>query len=273
MPLADKKTIRVLLIEDNPADARLVTIALEESHRAEFKVKAVSRLDAALDHLRHDNFDVVVLDLSLPDCPSDETLTRVTSAATQIPIVVLTGMDDESFAREIVKRGAQDYLVKGEFEPRLLGRALAYAIERKNAEEVIAHARDAALEAAGLKSAFLANMSHEIRMQMNAIIGTMRMLMDTALDRDQCEFAELVWSSAHSLLRIINDILDFSKVSAGKLQLEEIDFNPTETLESVIGLFSEQVQRAGIELATYVDSAVPGICAAIRSACGRCWSI
>ena len=255
MPLPENKPIRVLLIEDNPADAQLVTIALEESHRAEFKVKAVSRLDAALDHLRHDNFDVVVLDLSLPDCPCDETLTRVTTAAARMPIVVLTGMDDESFAREIVKRGAQDYLVKGQFEPRLLSRALAYAIERKNAEEGIAHARDAALETASVKSAFLANMSHEIRTPMNAIIGTMRMLMDTTLDRDQREFAEMVWSSAHSLLRIINDVLDFSKVSAGKLRLEEIDFSPTETLESVIGLFSEQVQRA--ELAMFVDPAVP----------------
>ncbi|MHB8384223.1 MAG: response regulator [Candidatus Binataceae bacterium] len=257
MPLPDNQAIRVLLIEDNPADARLVRTALEESHRARFDVKAVSRLDAALDHLRQDKFDVVVLDLSLPDCPRDETLTRITTAAARVPIVVLTGMDDESFAREIVKRGAQDYLVKGEFEPRLLSRALAYAIERKNTEEDLARARDAAQEAVGLRSAFLANMSHEIRTPMNAIIGTMRMLMDTALDPEQREFAGVVWSSAHSLLNIVNDILDFSKVSAGKLHLHEAQFSPTENLERVAELFSAQVQKLGIGFATFVDDAVP----------------
>ena len=249
--------IRVLLIEDNPADARLVTVALAESPGARFVVKSAARLSAGLDYLRHDQFDVVLLDLSLPDCPREQTVTRVTTAAARLPIVVLTGLDDERLGREIVKLGAQDYLVKGQFDGRLLNRALFYAIERKRSEEKIAGARDEALEAVGLKSAFLANMSHEIRTPMNAIIGMTRMLLDTALNSDQREFAEVVWSSAHSLLAIINDILDFSKASSGKLRLEEIDFCPAETLEGVIALFAEQIQRAGIELATFVDHAVP----------------
>ncbi len=249
--------IRVLLIEDNPADARLVAVALAESSGARFQMKTAARLSAGLDYLRHDQFDVVLLDLSLPDCPREETIARVSAAAARLPIVVMTGLDDERLSREIVKQGAQDYLVKGRFDGQWLTRALFYAIERKRAHEEIARARDAALEAVGLKSAFLANMSHEIRTPMNAIIGMTRMLLDTRLNPDQREFAEVVWSSAHSLLGIINDVLDFSKVSAGKLRLEEIDFSPTETLEGAIELFAEQVQRSRIELASFVDAAVP----------------
>ncbi|MGB6554026.1 MAG: response regulator [Candidatus Binataceae bacterium] len=249
--------IRVLLIEDNPADVPQVINALTEGSEARFAVTVAARLDAALERLRDDHFDLVILDATLPDCPAEQALARIASTAPRLPIVVLSALDDECLRRESIKLGAQDYIVKPQLGRRRLVRSALNAIERKHLEAEIVRARDDALEAVSMKSAFLANMSHEIRTPMNAIVGMTRMLLDTSLNSDQREFGEVVWSSAHSLLRIINDILDFSKVSAGKLRLEEIDFSPTETLESVIGLFAEQVQRAEIELATFVDSAVP----------------
>lgn len=249
--------IHVLLVEDNPADMRLVTEALADSRGARFAVTIVSQLDAALECLRDGHFDLAILDLTRPDCSAEDAVARLNDAAARLPIMVLSETEDERLSRELIKRGAQDCLVKRPLDRRLLVRSILSAIERKRIEAEIVGARDEALEAVAMKSAFLANMSHEIRTPMNAIVGMTRMLLDTSLDSDQREFGEVVWSSAHSLLRIINDILDFSKVSAGKLRLEEIDFNATETLESVIGLFGEQVQRSEIELATFVDSAVP----------------
>ena len=249
--------IHVLLIEGTPADVRTVTDALAGSPGVRFEVTTAARLDAALEGLRDDHFDLVILDTAFPGSPVADAVARVAGAAAGLPIVVLSELDDEDLRCEIIKRGAQDYLIKRPLDQRLLVRSLLNALERKHIEAEIVRARDDALEAVSMKSAFLANMSHEIRTPMNAIVGMTRMLLDTSLNSDQREFSEVVWSSAHSLLRIINDILDFSKVSAGKLRLEEIDFSPTETLESVIGLFSEQVQRAEIELATFIDSAVP----------------
>ena len=249
--------IHVLLIEGDPADVRTVTDALAGSPGVRFEVTTAARPDAALECLRDDHFDLVILDTAFPGSPVADAVARVAGAAAGLPIVVLSELDDEHLRREIIKRGAQDYLIKRPLDQRLLVRSLLNALERKHIEAEIVRARDDALEAVSMKSAFLANMSHEIRTPMNAIVGMTRMLLDTSLNSDQREFSEVVWSSAHSLLRIINDILDFSKVSAGKLRLEEIDFSPTETLESVIGLFSEQVQRAEIELATFIDSAVP----------------
>ncbi|HWN57657.1 MAG TPA: response regulator [Methylomirabilota bacterium] len=249
--------IKVLLVEDNPGDARLVRLALATSRAVRFEVRLVASMTEALKVIATDSFDIVLLDLSLPDCPSRETVDRVSAATARTPIVVLTGLDDEDYSRELVKFGAQDYLVKGQFDNRLLARSLTYAIERKRIEHELATARDGALEASKLKSAFLATMSHEIRTPMNAITGMTEMLLGTELDAEQREFASTVLSSGLSLLAIINDILDFSKVSSSKLTLRESEFRPTAEIESVIGLFADRVQGPELRLESLIDGDMP----------------
>jgi two-component system, cell cycle sensor histidine kinase and response regulator CckA len=129
--------IRVLLVEDNPGDARLFTELVRDAGAGQWNLVQVDRLSAALDRLRCDMFDVMLLDLSLPDADGLETLIRAHAEAPKIPIVVLTGRDDEALAVRTVRAGAQDYLVKGRLDGDLLVRSIRYATERGRAVEAL----------------------------------------------------------------------------------------------------------------------------------------
>ncbi|MCK4821217.1 PAS domain S-box protein, partial [bacterium] len=128
------KPIKVLLIEDNPGDARLIQELLSETNMAYFQVEVAKRLSDGLEALSERRFDVVLLDLSLPDSSGLNTLVKVHSQAQKVAIIVLTGLSDEALAVEAMRKGAQDYLVKGQIDGNLLYRAIRHAIERKRVE-------------------------------------------------------------------------------------------------------------------------------------------
>jgi diguanylate cyclase (GGDEF)-like protein len=125
----------VLLIEDNPGDARLIQEMLAEEPAAPFEVVCVGRLASGLEALAAGKARVVLLDLSLPDSHGLETFAKVYAHSPKIPIIVLTGNDDQELALSAVKTGAQDYLVKGKIDRQLLQRAMQYSIERKRYQE------------------------------------------------------------------------------------------------------------------------------------------
>jgi ribosomal protein L31 len=127
--------IRLLVVEDNPADALLLKHALSEAGAASFHVTQVEQMADAERCLAGGDFDAILLDLSLPDSRGVETVRRANVMAPQLPIVVMTGLDDEATALEAVRTGAQDFLIKGNGDGRLLARAIRYAMERKQTEQ------------------------------------------------------------------------------------------------------------------------------------------
>jgi PAS domain S-box-containing protein len=129
--------------------------------------------------------------------------------------------------------------------------------ERKRLERELLRTRDAALEAARLKSEFTTNISHEIRTPLNAIVGMTGLLLDTGLSPDQREMLESVRTSSDALLSLVNDVLDFSKLLAGKLEFENIDFDLRETVEAALEMFAAAARVKGIELAVRIDAGVP----------------
>jgi PAS domain S-box-containing protein len=146
-----EKPIRVLLIEDNPGDVRLIRELLAEAGPALFEVTSVARLSAGLELLAERGADVLLLDLALPDCQGLDTFAKAHAQAPEVPIIVLTGLDDEARALRAVRDGAQDFLVKGRVDAAALARAVQYGLERKRIEDRLRESE--ARKAAFLESA------------------------------------------------------------------------------------------------------------------------
>jgi PAS domain S-box-containing protein/putative nucleotidyltransferase with HDIG domain len=130
-----QKQYCILLIEDNPGDAGLIEAYLEEANGTPFQLEVTERLGSGMQRLERGGIDLVLLDLNLPDSTGFDTFTQVYLKFPQVPIIILSGNNEESLALAAVSHGAQDYLEKGIYDGGLLIREICYAIERKRSEE------------------------------------------------------------------------------------------------------------------------------------------
>lgn len=167
--------LRILLVEDNPADARLLRETVAELPGLHCEVGHADRLSEAVTLIRAAPFDLVLLDLSLPDSTGLDTVRAIHLEAGLTPIVVLTGTDDETLGVASVREGAQDYLVKGQADTKMLARSIRYAIERARIEQELVRYRDHLEELVAQRTA--------------ALETTNRILQEQMLERAQAEQA------------------------------------------------------------------------------------
>jgi len=282
----DKTTIKLLLIEDNPLDAKLFQKLLDRSSRVSYKVEFAGTLETGLEILKEtDEIDAVVIDLNLPDSKGLDTFRAVRINHPNLPLIVLTAEDDDRTALQAVQAGAQDYIVKGDLSPLFLGRAIRYAIERQSSEskihqlnqdlekrildlaaankrlDALSHtlslARDQAVQAAAYKSEFVAKMSHEIRTPIAAVLGTIDLLKTTPLNEEQKDLADIINASAESLLNSVTDVLDYSKLESGQIELDIKDFSPVRLLEGTADLVLPAATKKGLAVMSFIDPYIP----------------
>lgn len=200
--------VRLLLLEDNPGDARLLAEILKDAGITAELDQSVCLTDA-LQHLAKGTYDVALIDLGLPDAAALEAVSEVVRIAPRTPIVVTTGRDDEAAAAEAVRKGAQDYLVKGRIDGRVLGRSIRFARERQRTVNL----RYELLEAIAL----------ELRHPIHVVLGYVHLLLETIPDplrEDQVRALYGVLETTRTLRRLGEAMLDVAGAEKGPLRRE-----------------------------------------------------
>jgi signal transduction histidine kinase len=212
--------LQVLIVEDNAGDARLLREMFSKESPGSFALTHILRMQEAEAHLAKGGVDILLLDMGLPDGHGLDTVRRARLVAPGVPMIVLTGLDDELLAAEAMKEGAQDYLIKGQIENRALPRALRYAIERhqmqKEAEFLQAQQLD-------LKNEFLSHVSHELRSPLTSIYSFTTIISDGLAGEtspQQDEYLQIILRNILQLKAMIEDLLEVTRAQTGKLSIE-----------------------------------------------------
>lgn len=226
--------MRVLLVEDNPGDARLVQEMLREA-AGNFRINVAEKLGTGLKFLASQDVDAVLLDLGLPDSRGLETLAKMRTQFSHLPVVIMTSIDDEALGIQAVQLGAQDYLVKGQVDGRLLRRSLEYALERKRAEaEIMRLSEDMAARNLELESlnkeleSFAYSISHDLRAPLRSMDGFSKILLEDyagMLDERGKDYLRRVRNASLRMDELINDLLDLSRIIRRDVEIAEVNLS------------------------------------------------
>jgi signal transduction histidine kinase len=249
-------TTNVLLIEDNPGDADLVRLRLIEG-RSPVKVNCVSRLSDGLASLTAETPSVVLLDLNLPDSRGAETFRRVMEHSPNVPVVVLSGQDDEALAIKAVHQGVQDYLVKGNISSRHLERAIRYAVERQGLVRALEITQKQQLE---FKNRFLSHVSHELRTPLTCIHQYVTLILDGLagpVAPDQGDHLKTVLKSVNQLHAMIRDLLEATRAESGKMRIEGRCISLNELVQQAAAMLRPTAEEKHVGLEIGIDQRLP----------------
>jgi signal transduction histidine kinase len=208
--------ISVLIVEDNPGDARLLVESLVEAGFSRTRISIASTLASACDRLQSEDVDVILLDLSLPDSHGLATVESVKAVASFTPIVVLTGNGDEAMAVRAVNAGAQDYLIKNDVTSEPLDRAIRYAIERKRTER-IERDRASLQEAIRSMNEVLGVVAHELRTPLTSLRMISEVLLtERRLEQKRSEeFLKSIHDEVIRMSDMVSDLLETARLESG----------------------------------------------------------
>jgi signal transduction histidine kinase len=245
-----KELIKLLLVDDDAGDRKMVKLALDQSsNAADFNIETAETLSQATEYLKSKEYDVVLLDLGLPDSGGINTVQKAHEANPDVPIVVLTGLSNEEVGLEAIAKGAEDYLVKGKSLEHALVRIIRYAIERKKVWQKLKEAVEA-------KSQFMSMVSHELRVPLTSIKESIAIVLDGLtgeITEGQRNCLDIAKRNIDRLNRLISDLLDLNKLEAGRMSFDMQDGNVNEIAKDVYDTMLPVAKEKGINLVLELD--------------------
>ncbi|HZZ17340.1 MAG TPA: hybrid sensor histidine kinase/response regulator [Candidatus Sulfotelmatobacter sp.] len=252
----NETTTSILLIEDNPGDADLVRLRLVEG-QSSVKVNCVNRLADGLASLSRETPSLVLLDLNLPDSHGADTFRRLMEHSPNVPVVVLSGQDDEALAMKAVHHGVQDYLVKSNISSKNLERAMRYAVERQALLRSLEIAQKQQLE---FKNQFLSHVSHELRTPLTCIHQYVTLILDGIsgpVAPEQADHLKTVLKSVNQLHAMIRDLLEATRAETGKMRIEPRCITLSELVQQAAAMLRPTADEKKIGLEIAVDQRLP----------------
>lgn len=239
--MLNKLDLKVLLVEDNDPDARFITEILKFTFFKELHIERSVYLKDAKALTKQNKFDIILLDLSLPDSSGLDTVKAMLLAAKDTPIIVMTALNDESMAVNALHSGAQDYIIKGQLDENTLTRAIHYAIERQTLQN----------EMSRLREEFLAILIHDLKAPLTSILGISEFMIDlpeNITQADGLNYLRDICRSGKFMLNIINNIIEVPTIEAGQLAFNFENFRLDTILKELDYTFKPLTDKLKIKL-------------------------
>lgn len=254
--------LKVLLVEDNLADARLLYEMTQELQGIVIDFTNAKKLSEAFETLRSEKFDAILLDLGLPDSLGLDTLLSIIPHADNSAIIILTGSSDMELGIKAIQSGAQDYLVKGEISAPILYRSLKYAVQRKMNLTELAQAKLEIEKNARMleemnanKDKFFSIVAHDLRSPFSSMLAYSEYLSHELenLSADEIKtFAMNINKSLKRILGLLENLLEWSTLQSGRLQYLPTSFNITSLIEEITELY--QINAGGKQISLKCSS-------------------
>lgn len=239
-----RSLLQILVVEPDATFAKSIEDMLSSEREAFLKTESVPTLKAAVNRVSRGDVQAVLLNLFLPDSKGLETLEAWTTAAPQIPVVVLFDQKSVYLLPEALRRGVRDYLVKSEMDGRLLSRVLIYAIDRKTVDDRIRELSNIGLE-------YVRIVSHELRAPLSITREGVSLVLDSILGKindKQEQVLKIAKRNIDRLDHIIMNMLDISKLDAGKMEIRREPVDLMELVKHIVASFEERSKEKGLTI-------------------------
>lgn len=255
----DNRKLTILLVEDSAITARLITEAINEGLGIDFgTIHRTENLKSTLSILEFKVFDVILLDLGLPDSFGIETFRSVYQNSGKMPIVVFTGNDDQQLALQAVREGAQDYLIKGTVSGNLLSRTIGYAIERGKIKNELLSVQEELLKRSqeleilnATKDKFFSIIAHDLKNPFYSILGLADMVISDFHELssdDMLSYIQSIRNSAQYSYELLLNLLEWANMQTGRLKFNPVRFDLSLTAAKSYNLLKMTAEKKGIEI-------------------------
>lgn len=239
--------LNILLVEDNHPDAILIGKHLSKIEKPRLSLCHVSTCRDAIRCLREEKFDVILLDLSLPDSFQLDTVRKINKEAENTAVIILTGLDDEQMALDSLREGAQDYLVKNEMNPAVLKKTICYALERKKQLQQIKNLVYNLMESNERLEKYARQLSHDLKQPLQTILGSGRLIeyLEKNASENIRQLLDLLIKSAEKMNIMIEELLSSCRLEAEEKK-EWLDCE--KVITEVLELLEEQIKTRGAKI-------------------------